>query len=202
MKKEINEFTIKVETGYENNIFYKKNNKLDIIENMELLSMYPVTIELRKYKEERDGELIATIYGNYFDLDYMCNENIPLFEIFDGIDQATYDLYEVLFDEEDYKEEFEIFNPNLFYLTNIIVEEKYRKQGYAKMLINSLEEILLYVAKLNIGVIATELYGITYNENLSKEEKTKLNNKMKDLLIENDYYLAETNNNYLVKPIY
>lgn len=35
------EYELKIKTGYNKNIFYKENNKLDITNNSDILSMYP-----------------------------------------------------------------------------------------------------------------------------------------------------------------
>lgn len=201
------EFQIKVISGYEKNIFFKEDNQLDIVGNIDNLSMYPIKIELRTYEEEQDGELIATIYGYYFDMDYIYNQNISPFEIFDSYSQDTYELYEALFKDNQYKEELEVFNPNLFYLDNIFVEENYRQYGYCKMLVNQLDEILKYIAKLNVGIIVTEIYSFETNdeidpiEELTDTEKQQLNQKLKNLFINNDYLFIENNDNYLVKVL-
>lgn len=202
------EYEIKIKTGYDKNIFYKENNKLDITNNSDILSMYPVSIELRKYEEEQDGELIADITGYYFDLDYMLNEGISKFEVFDGYSGETYDLYEALFEDEEYREEIETFNQNLFYLSDIYVKEEYRQEGYFTMLINQLDEILQYVAKLNVGVIATRIYEyetcdkMDSIEHLSKGEKQKLKDNLTNTFINADYKFLENDNNYLVKVLY
>ena len=202
------QYQIKVKTGYENNIFFKVNNQLDIVGNVENLAMTPVKIELRTFEEEQDGKLIASIYGYYFDMEYMCNEKIEPFEIFDGYSSDTYELYEALFEDNEYKEELEVFNPNLFYLDNIFIEEEYRQENYCTMLINKLDEILKYVAKLNVGVIATLIYSyetideIDEIESLTKEEKEILKQKLKKIFIENDYVIIDNKDDYLVKVLY
>lgn len=204
------EFQIKVQSGYQHNIFLTKNNRLNITENIDTIGMYPVKIELRTYKEDQDGDIIATIYGYYFDIEYLNNENISPLEVFDAYSQETYDLYEALFRNDEYKEELEIFNPNLFYVSNIFVEEEYRQLGYCKMLVNQLDEILKYVAKLNVGIIATDIYSfetideIDPIEELTKEEKQELEQKLTNLFLDNDYTIIENDNNdeYLVKVLY
>ena len=202
------EYEIKTKIGYNKNLFYKENNKLNITNNLETLSMYPVSIELRKYNEEQEGELIAEVTGYYFDLDYMLNEGISIFEIFDSESVETYELYEALFEDEEYVEEIESFNQNLFYLSDIYVNEEYRKEGYFTMLINQLDEILKYIAKLNVGLIATRIYEyqtcdkIDAIEYLNKEEKEVLKDKLTNTLINADYKILENNTNYLVRVLY
>lgn len=204
------EFNVKVINNTNNNLFYKDGDRLDICSSIDDIAMNCVRIELRKSVEEEgiEGDLIASISGYYFDIDYMNNEGIPLMEIFDSIDQSIYDLYVAMFDGEEYKDEFNVFNSNLFYLDNIFVEEEYRQEGYASMLINSLEDILLYVAKLNVGVIVTEIYNFeTFDnidsiESLDEDIRDEINNKLRKLFINNEYFTCSDDENYLVKVIY
>ena len=201
-------YEIKIKTGYDKNIFYKENSKLDITSNSYTLSMYPVLIELRKYEEEQSGELIADITGYYFDLDYMLNESISKFEIFDSESGEIYELYEALFDNDELLEEIETINQNIFYISDIYVSEEYRQAGYFTMIINQLDEILQYIAKLNVGVIATRIYEyetcdkIDSIEHLTKAEKEILKNKIINTLINADYKILEKDTNYLVKVLY
>ena len=207
----IKEFEIKIDTGYYKNYFFKEDNKLAITNNAYELSIYPVKIELRTCKDKESnqtGDLIATVLGYYFDMNFMLNEGIPLFDIFDGESQETYELYEALFKNHEYKENLNVFNPNLFYLYDIFVEDDYRQEGYCTLLINQLDEILQYVAKLNVGVIATKIYEfesidkIDSIEHLTKKEKLELNKKLKNIFINNNYECLENNNDNLVKVIY
>ena len=62
----------------------------------------------------------------------MENTGVPFIDMFDSIEQSVYELYNVLFDDNDYKE----------------------------MLLGKLDEILRYIAKLNVDLIATKTYII------------------------------------------
>ena len=76
------------------------------------------------------------------------------------------------------------------------------------MLVNQLEEILKYVVKLNVGVIATRIYDFeTFDqidniELLSEQEKENLKKKLTNVFIDNDYNILEHDNHYLVKVLY
>lgn len=182
-----NEFIIRIKTGYDENYFAKKETKLDIISNSDTLSYYPVEIELRKIISNEDSDLVAKINGFYFDLDYMLDEEVNLFSIFDSIDQNTHELYSILFKENYYKEDYEVLNPNLFNLYNIIIEEDYNNIEYFKLIINSLGDILRYVAKLNVGVISSRISNFELKENLRK------------IFLANDYISLKENKDYLLK---
>lgn len=203
-----NEFMIDTKVGYNKMLFTKKNNKLDLLDNFDLLAAYPIKINLLKvndYEDESKNELVATIVGYYFDLDYMREEKISLFEIFDGIDQNIFDMYTTLFDKEEYKSEFDVINENLFYLDTIFIEENYRCEGLCKMIVEQLYDILRYILKLNVGVIATSIYPyettnhIDSIESLSSKEKENLNNKLLKLFKDNHYKESNSDNNYLVR---
>ena len=202
----------KIQVNHDNyrNIFFMKNKKMDITSNIDNLAIHPVKIDLFSYnlENEKNGDLIASITGYYFDMEFMENEGISLFPIFDGDSQEFYELYEALFENDDYRDELEVINENLFYLSDIYVYEEYRQEGYFTMLVNQLEEILKYVVKLNVGVIATRIYDfetidqIDNIELLSEQEKENLKKKLTNVFIDNDYNILEHDNHYLVKVLY
>lgn len=185
-----NEFKIKVKTGYCENYFLKNGEGLDIISNSDILSYYPVGIELWKESNNDAGNLIATINGYYFDLDYMLDFDVDFVSIFDSINQDIYDLYNILFDNDYYKEDYEVLNPNLFILSNISINECFDNVEYFKLIINSLGDILRYVAKLNVGVIATNINYFDRKRSL------------KELFFDNEYDVSVDDKDYLVKIFY
>ena len=67
--------------------------------------MYQIKIELRTAKENQEGELIATITGYYFDINFMENKGVFKFDIFDSYNQEIYELYEALFVDDVYLED-------------------------------------------------------------------------------------------------
>lgn len=198
-------YCIRVKSGYGEATFFGVKDRFDIVESVDEVAMIPVNIELTTYNDtDDDRDLIATVYGYYFDLEYMYQENIHPFQVFDAYSQDTYELYGALFDDGQYKDKFEPFEPNVFYIDNVYVEEKYREKGYFTMLINQLDEILRYLGKLNVGVIATLVYipqtddKIDSIENLTYEEQEALKEKLKEVFIKNKYEYQEENN-FLVK---
>lgn len=201
----IDKFVLKCKTGFDDNLFYSNKGVLDIKSNYEDLGLAPVEIQLwvpADDDSEKERELILTISGYYFDIAYAYDANVSIFDIFDSYSQETYELYEALFLNEEYKEEFEVINLNLFYLNDIKIEDKFRKDDYFDMILNKLEEIVLYVAKLNVGVIAV-LSSAGDDMDISEEEKTEFKEKMRDILQDNEYkYVSEYNDDYLVKVLY
>lgn len=194
---------IRVKVGYEDGGI-NVDDKLDFDNEWDLLSYYPVTIELVKCEgissddEDYKEEVIAAIEGLYFDIEYMTNENVSFFEVFDNYDQSVYELYNVLFDGDNYKEEYDVFNPNLFYLMHINVLECY--QDYKEMLLNKLDEILKYIAKLNVGLIATEAWIVAdvMDDNVSDVSKSEA----KEMLFNNGYITNDDDEEYWVKQIF
>lgn len=174
------------------NVFFLENGKLDIKSEIEALSYYPITIEIREERDdnENEGDLVAKITGLFFDIDNMRNCDFSLFEVFDSIDQNIYELYEALFKDEEYRGEFDILDgENLFYLDYIIVEEAYRNKGICKMIIKQIDEIIKYIAGLKVDVIAT---------NLDVHTGKEINQKLDRLLIDKCFIKASHDDNYYV----
>lgn len=168
---------------------YLKDGRLDIRNNDDYISCNDYRIEFK------DGNnLVMYIEGFFFNVNYMRDNGVSVFECFDSVNQDVYELYEVVFDKEDYREEFEVFNENLFYVDKIYVEEKYRNKGYASMVINEIDDIVKYVLRLDVGVIATLIYSEDNNE--------ELKGKLRDLLIDNYFNETSKDRDYLVKMIY
>lgn len=113
------------------------------------------------YEEDCDlenKELVATIGGRFFDMNYIEEHGLHLDSILDMCDADTASLIPYLLNEDrDVKEEyFSTFSNNIYYLDRIEVEEKFRGQGYAKFLLQNLPKILIYLAKINIGIIIVQ----------------------------------------------
>ncbi len=105
-------------------------------------------------KENSDGNEILWIRGILFDDEYMINNGIDSFEVYDSISGDTYDLYETIYDDDSLKEEYySILSSNIFYLDRIYVNKEYRNNGYATNILNKLDEILRYILKLNVGLV-------------------------------------------------
>lgn len=101
-------------------------------------------------------ELIGRIEGTFFDFVYAINEGYNLALMLDAVSAETYSLALHILDK-DYclKDEYFTFNTNLYYIEDIFIQEKYRGQGYAKLLLSNLADILMYTAKVSVGLIAT-----------------------------------------------
>lgn len=181
--------------------------KINFEELEDTLSSYVVYLELVEKQEDSDEEeLIATLRGNYFDIDYAWNHGLCLFDIFDMVSGDTNVISNIFFDEEqNLKSEFETDNGNIFYLDRIFVEKNHRNKGYAKLLLNQLDEIVRYILKLNAGIIVVCAQPFEKNngkEKIIRNDKT-LQNKLIKLYEENGFNLVkDLKYKYLFKIIY
>ena len=87
----------------------------------------------------------------------------------------------------------------MFYLTNININKEY--QSYKEKLLDKLDKILNYIGKLNVGLIATDIYAISaWNDEEFNEE---IKNDAKKLLNDTGYLVADDDNEeYLVKEVF
>ena len=65
----------KIQVNHDNyrNFFSMEDKKLDITGNVDNLSIHPVKLDLFSYdlENEKNGDLIASIIGYYFDMEFM-----------------------------------------------------------------------------------------------------------------------------------
>ena len=194
---------IKVNVGYPEIALYRYPSKIDFSDLSESLSYCSVTIELVETNEsESKQKTIASLFGYFYDVEYMYNYGQSIFDAFDMVSGDTCELYNVLFDRDGYiKDEYESFCDNVFYIDRLYVEKDYRNKGYAKLMLNQIGEIIKYVAKLNIGIIAVCAQPFEINGN--EEKMIKDNKELKRKLIElyKNIGFQETDNtyDYLVK---
>lgn len=185
--------------------FDKSLKKFDFKELSDQISYYPITIELfEKNEEDNTQKSIAFLDGYYYDMDYIYDCNINPFDVFDMINVDTEVLYGILFDETgNVKPEYQMFNHNIFYLNRIYVEKEYRNNGYAKLLLNQLDEILKYIAKINVGIVV--VCAQSFERNGIEEEMIRDDRKLKENLIKlyKNAGFKETDSyyDYLVKVI-
>lgn len=152
-----------------------------------------------RVNSEEHKKLVATIYGRYFDIDYAMNNGISMYEVFGEPDADKASLISYLLDDDgEIKDEYHSIYHNIYYLDRIEVEEKFRGQGYAKFLLKNLPEILMYVAKLSVGLIMIQAQP--YDRIDGKEIMDCKDNNRKERLIklyENSGYTRIGNSNYL-----
>ena len=174
---------IKVNVGYPEIALYRYPSKIDFSDLSESLSYCPVTIELVETNEsESKQKTIASLFGYFYDVEYMYNYGQSIFDAFDMVSGDTCELYNVLFDRNGYiKDEYESFCDNVFYIDRLYVEKDYRNKGYAKLMLNQIGEIIKYVAKLNVGIIA--VCAQPFERNGDKDEMID-DDKLKRKLIE------------------
>ena len=121
---------------------------------------------------------ILKIKGILFDNEFIMNNHLNFFEIYDSIDGDVYSLYDAFFEDNHLKDKYySISSPNIFYLDRLWVNKEYRNQGYATTILKQLYDILKYYIKLNVGVIAiyAQPYDIIDNsiENVIDEDLSK-----------------------------
>ena len=194
---------IKVSVGYPEIALYEYPSKIDFSNSSELLSYCPVTIELVETNEsESKQKTIASLFGYFYDVEYMYNYGQSIFDAFDMVSGDTCELYNVLFDRNGYiKDEYESFCDNVFYIDRLYVEKDYRNKGYAKLMLNQIGEIIKYVAKLNIGIIAVcaQPFEINGNEEKMIKDNKELKRKLIELYKNTGFQETDNTYDYLVK---
>ena len=194
---------IKVNVGYPEIALYRYPSKIDFSDLSESLSYCSVTIELVETNEsESKQKTIASLFGYCYDVEYMYNYGQSIFDAFDMVSGDTCELYNVLFDRDGYiKDEYESFCDNVFYIDRLYVEKDYRNKGYAKLMLNQIGEIIKYVAKLNIGIIAVcaQPFEINGNEEKMIKDNKELKRKLIELYKNTGFQETDNTYDYLVK---
>lgn len=194
---------IKVNIGCPEIALFDYPSKIDFSDLSESLSYCTVTIELVETNEsESKQKTIASLFGYFYDAEYMYNYGQSIFDAFDMVSGDTCELYNVLFDRDGYiKDEYESFCDNVFYIDRLYVEKDYRNKGYAKLMLNQIGEIIKYVAKLNIGIIAVcaQPFEINGNEEKMIKDNKELKRKLIELYKNTGFQETDNTYDYLVK---
>ena len=94
------------------------------------------------------------------------------------------------------KEEYESMY-NLFYIERLYVEKEYRNKGYAKSLLNEINDIIRDILKLNVGQII--VYANPFEINNGADEMIRsnkvLNNKLLNLYKTTGFKEIDDNSN-------
>lgn len=167
------------------------------------INLYEVDEEVYYEQNDCKKELILSIYGRYFDIDYALNNGINLAKVFDLYDADTASLIPFLLDEDGrIKDEYRTNYSNIYYLDRIKTEDKYKGKGYATFILKNLPEILMYMSKLSVGIIIVQaqpfdgIDGKTimdYNDKKRTERLIKLYEKAGFKRIDNSNYLILIN---------
>ena len=72
-------------------------------------------------------------------------------DVFD-LEGDIFGIYETLFEDGILKEEYETIFGNIFYIHRIYINKEYRNKGYAKMLLNNLNNIITNILKYYCGL--------------------------------------------------
>lgn len=143
------------------------------------------------------------VYPNKMGYGVISNKIIDLFDEFNA-DTASLISY-LLDDNGQIKEEYiNGFSQNIFYLDRLYVSEKYRGQGFAKLLLNNLRDILKYMVKIDyaVSIIQAQPFDVIdgkgvmdYKDNDRKERLIKLYENCGYIRIDDSNYLYQINVN-------
>lgn len=174
------------------------NNKLDWGSYSDFLAVITATIKL----VDKNNKTICYLNGMFFDLDYMYEEGVSIFDTFDFYTDAL-GIYENMFDSNgDIILDTDTLSNNIFYINRLYVEKEHRNKGYASLILNNIENIIRYIFKFKVDYIVLlpqsfeksdkgiECYNV---ENLQKLVNFYKKNGFKEL---ND------SSGYLVKIVY
>lgn len=113
----------------------------------------------------------------------------------------TFNFYEILYEDDMINEKYESMWSNVFYIERLYVEKKYRNKGYAKALLNEINNIIRNILKLNVGQII--VYANPFEINNGADEMIRsnkvLNNKLLNLYKTTGFKEIDDNPNYLIK---
>ena len=162
----------------------------------------PITINIvEKDMNTMKEKNIASLKGVYFDLEYAMNNDISTYEVFDMYSADTFSFYEILYEDDMIKEKYESMWSNVFYIERLYVEKEYRNKGYAKTLLNEINDIIRDILKLNVGQII--VYANPFEINNGADEMIRsnkvLNNKLLNLYKTTGFKEIDDNPNYLIK---
>ena len=131
---------------------YFDNKHLEIDD--ESACYYRIDINLvEKNIDTMKEKNMASLKGVYFDLAYAMNNGISNYDAFDMYSADTLAFYEILYEDDMIKETYESMWPNVFYIERLYVEKECRNKGYAKALLNEINDIIRDILKLNVGQI-------------------------------------------------
>lgn len=200
------ELLIKPFSHAEEIIVEDQNDKIDFQDYQEEIcstfsgiNLYKVTEEY--YEDENcPKELVAIIYGRYFDIFYAQNNGVSLYDVFDMPDGDSASLIPYLLDEDgEIKDEYYSLFNNAYYLDRIYVEEKFRGQGYASFLLKNLPEILMYLVKIEYGIIIVQAQPFdTVDGESIMDYKNKERTERLIKLYEKNGFSRIGNSNYLI----
>lgn len=185
--------------------FSQPMTSFDFADLSEQVSYYPIGIQLFENDETYENQqLIATLNGFYYDLDYIHKYDIGLFDVLDMVSGDTNRIFDILIDKDGYvKKEFQEGNINVFYLDRIYTEERYRNKGYAKLLLNQIEDLIRIVLKLNAGIIVVCAQPFERDKDGDKmiRKNKELTDKLVKLYETAGFVQLQTKEPYLMKIV-
>lgn len=122
-----------------------------------------------------DKKEIGHISGIYFDIRNAITAGMNLMDTLDEISADTFIIYEALLcgmDEDEIYEEYVMGEQNIFHLTHLSIDEKFRNKGIGSYTVKHLRQIIYYLYSLNIGTILLHASPLTergeFEENSEK----------------------------------
>lgn len=179
---------------------YFDNKHLEIDD--ESVCNYRIDINvIEKDLDTMKEKTIASLKGVYFDLAYAMDNSISTYDVFDMYSADTFAFYEILYEDDMIKEEYESMWPNVFYIERLYVGKEYRNKGYAKTLLNEINDIIRDILKLNVGQII--VYANPFEVNNGNDEMIKnnkvLSNKLLNLYKTTGFKEIDDDPSYLIK---
>lgn len=182
-----------------------KDYEDEICYSFSVIHLYLVDDDYYNFLYEEDKikyrELIATIEGYFCDTTYGINYGIKIQDILDTISTDTATLIPYLLDKNgEIKKEYCSYYNNIYYLDRIFVEEKFRNKGYASFILENLIEILIYLAKVEVGIIMVQAQPfdkVNGKSTMDYKNKDRIERLIK--LYERNGFNRMNESNYLIK---
>lgn len=144
------------------------DKKIDMFNNSEMMD----EIAVSKYEilicsipdDDESEKRIGKITGSFINVAALHKSDFNAYEVLDEVGSNECESYSYFYDEnEDVKYdnenhcEFVGWKENIFHLDTIYINKKYRKQGIAKKIMEALDDIILCVLHLQVGVITFQV---------------------------------------------
>lgn len=160
---------------------YFDNKHLEIDD--ESVCNYRIDINvIEKDLDTMKEKTIASLKGVYFDLAYAMDNSISTYDVFDMYSADTFAFYEILYEDDMIKEEYESIWPNVFYIERLYVEKEYRNKGNAKALLSKLGDITRDIFKLNVSQIIA--YANPFEVNNGDDEMIRNSRDLDEKLLQ------------------
>ncbi|MEN8908221.1 MAG: hypothetical protein ABF289_19880 [Clostridiales bacterium] len=174
---------------------YLSRDTLDIVDIKEFItdepSCYINQLELNFYgiKENSQKEIyIGDLFANHIKINEVeNNDDVGIFDVYDSVDTATFNLYESIYDIESgfIREDIDIgANNDILFIYDLVIDPNMVDLDVPELILKRLPNILRYSRDIWLGAI---FYG-THDVN------------MRRILLESGYHLIEDTNYLYTNP--